>query len=325
MDAESTGSDPAAHRPVMPEAVLSCALGMDAQGEDARGEAAQELEGWIVDATVGAGGHAARLLEAAPGVRLLGLDQDPEALELARVTLSSFGQRALLRRARMSGLKEALAEEGVASPLCVLFDLGVSSMQLDRPARGFSFTQDGPLDMRMDPSRERTAADIVNAWDEADLADLFYYEGGERGARRVARTIVEGRRGAPFLRTLALAERVALALGRRAGAGRIHPATRTFQALRRAVNQEGEELTAGLRASEEVLAAGGRLVVISFHSGEDGVVKRFLAEGSRRGAWRLLTKRPLSPAEAEKSANRRARSARLRAAERLRVGGEAAA
>ena len=167
----------------------------------------------------------------------------------------------------------------------MLFDLGVSSLQLDRKERGFSFQSDGPLDMRMDPSRDRTAADIVNGWDEGDLADLFYYEGGETRARARSRgPLAEGRRRAPYLRTGALAEAIASALGPVARASKIHPATRVFQALRRAVNEEGEELIAGLAAAERLLAPGGTLVVVGFHSGEDREVKRFFAEGSREGA-----------------------------------------
>ncbi|MEM9382650.1 MAG: 16S rRNA (cytosine(1402)-N(4))-methyltransferase RsmH, partial [Planctomycetota bacterium] len=214
----------------------------------------------------------------------------------------------------------------------LLMDLGASSLQLDRPERGFSFTWDGPLDMRMDPRRERTAADIVNSWDESDLADLFFHEGGERGARRVARAIVDARRRAPFRRTRALSEFVALSLGRpirsrqaeRPTRGAIHPATRVFQALRRAVNEEAEELQAGLRAAQDHLDEGGRLLAISFHSGEDGVCKRFLAEGARRGEWDLDTRRPIEAGPEEVRSNPRARSAKLRVARRVRAhGGEA--
>ena len=275
--------------------------------------------GWILDLTVGAGGHAASLLEAAPEVRLLGTDQDPEVLEHARRRLASFGHRARVRRARMSALEDVLHAEGVDRVVAVLIDLGVSSLQLDSAGRGFSFQEDGPLDMRMDPDRDRTAADVINRWDEGDLADLFYYEGGETRARKVARAIVESRRRAPFRRTLALAELVERALGGRRG--RTHPATRVFQALRRAVNQEGEELEAALELAERWLVDGGRLGVLSFHSGEDGAVKRFLARGESEGRWRPLAKRPLRAPRSEVQGNPRARSAALRLAARTRLEG----
>jgi 16S rRNA (cytosine1402-N4)-methyltransferase len=281
------------------------------------GDAPESLAGWIVDATVGAGGHAAALLEACPRVQLLGVDQDPEILAHAEKHLAGFGERAHLTRGRLSTLDSVVRELAIEPVVGVLFDLGVSSLQLDRPERGFSFQADGPLDMRMDPDRERTAADIVNHWDEADLADLFYYEGGESRARRLAHAIVGARRRAPFLRTGALAELIE----REAGShGRLHAATRVFQALRRAVNEESEELAEGLAAAETLLAAGGRLAVISFHSGEDGAVKRFFQRGVRTGRWRALNKKPITASREEVRANRRARSASLRAAERARSG-----
>lgn len=273
-----------------------------------------ELEGWIVDGTVGAGGHAARLLDACPYVRLIGVDQDPDILEHARANLARFGARARLRHARCSHLERVLDEEGVGRVSGVLLDLGASSLQLDTPERGFSFSFDAPLDMRMDPDRPRTAADIVNRWDEADLADLFFHEGGETRSRRVAAAIVEARRRAPFLRTLALADLIERTLGR----GKIHPATRVFQALRRAVNEEGDELDAALELAREWLVDGGRLAVISFHSGEDAVVKRFLADGVAAGSWSLPVRKGLHPSAAEVARNRRARSAVLRVAQRTR-------
>ena len=272
--------------------------------------------GWIVDATVGLGGHSALILEAIPAANVLGFDQDPEALEIARRNLSRFGGRARVRPGRLSELSRLARKEAVGPIAGILLDLGVSSMQLDRAERGFSFQQDGPLDMRMDPTRDRTAAEIVNRWDESDLADLLYYEGGETRARVVARAIVEARRRAPFLRTGALSDTIARALGAGAAAAKIHPATRTFQALRRAVNEEGEELLAGLAAAEHLLAPGGRLVVISFHSGEDREVKRFLLERSREGRFTVLTRKPVEATEAERRRNPRARSAKMRAAAR---------
>lgn len=297
------------HEPVMVPAVLACLAG---EGERSA------LAGWVLDGTLGIGGHARAILEAFPGVRVLGVDQDPEVLGLARERLAPFGSRVVLERGRMSQLDEVAGRAGVGRPVGMLLDLGANSLHFDRPERGFSFQADGPLDMRMDPDRERTAADIVNHWDETDLADLLYYEGGERRSRAIARAILESRRRAPFLRTAALADLIARTVGERTS-GRIHPATRTFQALRRAVNEEGEELLAGLRFADERLTHRGRLVVISFHSGEDGMVKRFLAEGARDDRWEVVTRRPLEPSAGEVRSNPRARSARLRCGLRVRA------
>jgi len=275
------------------------------------------LEGWIVDGTLGAGGHARAILEAFPNVRLFGVDQDPEILEVARETLAPFEDRVHLQRARISQLFCKLKRARIEGVIGMLFDLGASSLQFDRPERGFSFAADGPLDMRMDPDRRRTAAEIINDWDESDLADLFYYEGGEHRSRRIARAIVQARRRTPFKRTAALAELIASVCGPGRG-GKIHPATRTFQALRRAVNEEGDELNRGLKIADRILDDHGRLVVITFHSGEDGVVKRFLSERAREGTWQLVTKKPLGPGATERRSNPRARSALLRCAERTR-------
>lgn len=276
------------------------------------------LSGWIVDGTVGLGGHAERVLESLPECRLLGGDRDPAALAHARRRLARFGERVHLVQARHSELARVVREDLREKPAAFLFDLGVSSMQIDESERGFSFQADGPLDMRMDPGLDRTAADIVNRWDERDLADLFYYEGGETRSRAAARAIVEARRRAPFLRTGALADCVARAFG--GHGGKIHPATLVFQALRRAVNQEGEELAAALATAERELADGGRLLVITFHSGEDAVVKRHLAGLARAGRFELLTKKPIEADHLERRANPRSRSAKLRAATRTRAG-----
>jgi 16S rRNA (cytosine1402-N4)-methyltransferase len=284
----------------------------------------ESAEGWIIDATVGAGGHTRLLLEAMPGVCVLGLDQDPEILEVAARNLEGFGDRVRLERVRMSELSRHLRKLALPAPIGWLCDIGASSLQLDRPERGFSFMADGPLDMRMDPSRERTAADIVNRWDETDLADLIYHEGGETRSRQIARAICQDRRRAPFRRTGALAHCIARALGSR-GSGRLHPATLTFQALRRAVNEEAEELTAGLEAAQLTLADGGVMCVISFHSGEDGHAKRFFKGGASEGLWKILTKKPMRPSRDEEQANARARSARLRAARRIRSQGDSGA
>jgi len=308
------GEEPPVHVPVLRAEVVGV-LG---------GRAPAALEGWLVDGTLGAGGHAEALLEACPRARLIGVDQDPEILVHARSRLARFGARVRVRHARLSTLERVLHEEGVSRVVGAIYDLGASSLQLDHEGRGFSFAVDAPLDMRMDPDRSRTAADIVNRWDEEDLADLFLYEGGEPRARKVARAIVEGRRRSPFLRTLALSDLVERTLGRGGSRGHLHPATRVFQALRRAVNEEGDELRAGLALAEAWLVDGGRLAVISFHSGEDGAVKRFLAEGVRAGRWELLARKPVRPHEEEVRRNRRARSAVLRAAVRTRRGPQAA-
>ncbi len=286
--------------------------------EGLRGEhAADELSGWIVDGTVGAGGHARALLERFPGVSLFGVDQDPEVLAHARAELAEFGPRARFCSARVSQLYPRLVEAEIGPVIGFLLDLGANSLHFDRPARGFSLQADGPLDMRMDPTRTRTAADIVNRWDEEDLADLFFYEGDERNSRAIAHAIVESRARAPFTRTVPLAELIAECQG--GGRGRIHPATRCFQALRRAVNEEGEELRHGLRVAERVLVDGGRLAVITFHSLEDGFVRKVLQERAREGCWQLVTKKPRGPGAAERRANPRARSALLRCAVRARL------
>lgn len=307
-DPSATGGDfdGAVHRPVLPLQVLR-ALG---------GDEPTALRGCVVDGTLGAGGHASLVLQHFPHVTLLGVDQDPQILEHAQRTLAPFGRRVRVRRGRMSQLDALLDREAPQRVVGVLFDLGASSLQLDNGARGFSFLADGPLDMRMDPERERTAADIVNGWDEQDLADLFFYEGGETRSRKIARAIVDSRRRATFQRTGALADLIERTVGGRSA--KLHPATKVFQALRRAVNEEGDELLAGLAAAERWLVDGGRLAVISFHGGEDSEVKRFLVDGAQRGQWRALTKKPLGPERDELLYNRRSRSALLRFAERVR-------
>lgn len=303
---EDGGTGRGVHEPVLANEVVR-ALG---------GDAPRELEGWIVDATLGAGGHTSRLLAALPNIRVLGIDQDPHILPHAQRILEPFERRVRIRRGRLSQLSQILDAANVDRVVGVLFDLGASSLQLDSAMRGFSFQSDGPLDMRMDPERERTAAEIVNQWDESDLADLFFYEGGESRSRRIARAIVASRRRAPFQRTLALADLIAQSVG--GVSGKTHPATRVFQALRRAVNEEGDELSAGLEGAEQWLVDDGRLAVISFHSGEDAEVKRFFVQGASEQRWRILTKKPITAGRDEISFNRRSRSALLRVAARTR-------
>ncbi|MEZ5979863.1 MAG: 16S rRNA (cytosine(1402)-N(4))-methyltransferase RsmH [Planctomycetota bacterium] len=265
--------------------------------------------GVVLDATVGAGGHASAVLARFPRLRVLGCDWDPDSLAEAQRTLAPFGERVELVRAPFAEIEATNAHR--EPPVAVVADLGVCSLHFDRPERGFSLQADGPLDMRMDPTTDLTAADVVNGWSENELADLFHQEGGERKSRRIAAMIVEERRRVPFKRTQALADAIERVLGRR---GKTHPATRTFQALRRAVNHEGEQLASLLAGAEHVLRPGGVLAVITFHSGEDGVVKRFLACGVREHRFESIGADGVEPTRREVHENARARSARLRAA-----------
>ena len=287
-------------------------------------EALRPASGGIyVDGTIGAGGHAEAILEASsPDGVLLGVDADSSALAIAAARLARFGPRLRLVQQNYRDIDAVLAQTHLPPPSGVLLDLGVSSMQLDHAARGFSFQADGPLDMRMDPTQGRpTAAQLVNALPERELADLIYRFGEERHSRRIARVVVERRARARFETTGDLARVVAGAVpgpGWRTGRG-IHPATRTFQALRIAVNDELAGLEEALPKAAAALAPGGRLAVISFHSLEDRIVKQFM-----RGAGnslRILTKKPLVPSSDEQRANPRSRSAKLRVAEKLALAG----
>lgn len=271
--------------------------------------------GHYLDATVGLGGHAEAILRAsAPSGTLLGVDRDGEALALARQRLAPFGPRVSL----IPGRYEELADlPGIGKAYDgILFDLGASSLQLDSAERGFSFGREGSLDMRMDRSTGQTAADLVNRLSERDLADLIFRWGEERWSRRIARAIVTGRQQAPIRTTTELASIVAGAIPRRAWPRHIHPATRTFQALRIVVNDELTGLGPALEAAVGLVRPGGRVAAISFHSLEDRIVKQTWRrlESSRQA--RVLTKRPLTPGEAEVAGNPRARSAKLRAVER---------
>jgi len=275
--------------------------------------------GRYLDATVGLGGHAEAILRASePDGTLLGIDRDLEALDRAQAQLAGFGARLSLQHGRFEAL-EALARK--LGPFDgILFDLGTSSLQLDMPERGFSFTRGGPLDMRMDRQQLGTAADLVMALTEQELADLIYRWGEERWARRIARAVVQARQREPIRTTTDLAEIVARTIPRRLWPRHIHPATRTFQALRIAVNEEQSGLDASLAAAVDLLAPGGRVVVISFHSLEDRIVKQTYRSLEAAGRVRILTKRPLTASEAEVQENPRARSAKLRAAERVAEG-----
>lgn len=272
--------------------------------------------GLFVDCTVGLGGHAHALLTAG-ATRVLGLDRDPEALRLARERLEPFGDRVELVHADYRDLGRVLDDRQIAGIDGALADLGVSSLQFDGEGRGFSFRRDEPLDMRMDRSRGPTAADLLATVDETDLANVIYQHGEERFSRRIARAIVEARRGGRIGTTGQLAAIVRRAVPTR-GYQRIDPATRTFQALRIWVNRELEGLEAFLAGACSRLLAGARLAVISFHSLEDRVVKHaFRALAQTGAALRILTRRPVVPGEAEVERNPRARSAKLRAIERF--------
>jgi 16S rRNA (cytosine1402-N4)-methyltransferase len=258
-------------------------------------------DGTYVDATLGAGGHSAAIAQKLTSGRIVSLDRDAQALELARERLKTFGEKVTLVQAPFSRIAGVLA------------DLGVSSMQLDQAARGFSFREAGPLDMRMDAGDEVTADEIVNRWSEKEIADLLYREAEEHDSRRIARGIVRAR---PIRDTAHLATVVAGAR-KQWGRQRLHPATKTFLALRIAVNREMEELGQFLSRTPATLNSGGRCVVLTYHSGEDRQVKQAFQQGERAGTLKVLTKHVIQPSEAEISANPRSRSAKLRCAERV--------
>jgi 16S rRNA (cytosine1402-N4)-methyltransferase len=307
---------PARHIPVMLSEVL---------------QALEPKDGAIVvDGTFGAGGYSEAILTAAD-CKVIAIDRDPEAFRLSGKLAQTYPGRLLAVLGRYSEMDEIAASEGFDAVDGVTLDLGVSSMQLDEPERGFSFMQEGPLDMRMGESGP-TAGDVVNALPEAELAEIIFKLGEERRARAIAKAIVARRSERPIATTTELADIVARVLGRKRDETK-HPATRTFQALRLYLNQELDELARGLFAAELLLRAGGRLAVVTFHSLEDRIAKRFLASrsmppprGSRHlpaveaeiiaPSFRLLNRRPLEPNRAEIARNPRARSARLRAAER---------
>jgi 16S rRNA (cytosine1402-N4)-methyltransferase len=272
--------------------------------------------GTFVDCTLGLGGHARMVLEHG-AARLIGIDRDTDALAMARAALAGFGDRVAFVHGDYRELDAVLDAQGVSQVAGVLADLGVSSLQLDREGRGFSFRRDEPLDMRMDRTQGETAAELIDRAGEKDLADVIYRFGEERRSRQVARAIVMARQQAPIETTGRLAEIVRRAVAAR-GWQRIDPATRTFQALRIWVNRELDGLDSFIGAASSRLQAGGRLAVISFHSLEDRVVKHTLRELSRGDGARLtvLTKHPIVAGEAEAAANPRARSAKLRGAER---------
>ena len=330
--AADVNQDDALHQPVLLEEVIEWLRPKDG--------------GTFVDCTVGPGGHARAILAASNETKLIGIDRDSETLALARARLSIFEGRFQLVHANFEDVNSVLNEAGVTEARGVLADLGVSSLQLERSERGFSFLSDAPLDMRMDQSRGETAADVVNQLDEREFADLIFEYGEERGARKIARAIARERERGAIATTKQLADIVVRALNI-PGRWRIHPATRTFQALRIAVNNELKALERFIPAAISSLAHGGRLAIISFHSLEDRIVKRsFLRESGRciceTQRWqggkgrkeavideiicehcgasrrvRILTRRPVRPGSDEIERNPRSRSSLLRVCERL--------
>ena len=304
-------------------------------GRQAVGMLQPRAGGIYIDATFGAGGYSRTILDTA-GTRVIGIDRDRSAVAAGFDLVDRSDGRLTLVEDRFSNLAEICAAQGVDAVDGVVMDVGVSSMQLDEAERGFSFRLGGPLDMRMGHAGP-TAADVIAKASEADLANIIYIFGEERHSRSLARAIVAARRQAPITTTRALADIVAKVV--RSKPGEIHPATRTFQGLRIFVNEELDELHLALSAAERVLKPGGRLAVVSFHSLEDRIVKNFLVERARAGggsrhlpviakaapSFHILTKRPVTPDEDEVAANLRARSAKLRAAERTEAPAQRAA
>src|SRR5215469_2669449 len=270
-------------------------------------------EGTYIDVTAGAGGHSEAIARKLTSGRLISLDRDAQALAMARERLKIFGAKVTLVLAPFSRIAEVARELGIPPVDGVLADLGVSSMQLDQAVRGFSFRAAAPLDMRMSADEELTAEEIVNRWPEKELADLLYREAEEHDSRRIARAIARAR---PIRDTAHLATVVAGAR-KQWGRQRLHPATKTFLALRIAVNREVEELGQFLFRTPATLNSGGRWVVLTYHSREDRPVKRAFQEGERAGILKVLTKHVIVPSETEQEANPRSRSAKLRCAEKV--------
>ena len=270
-------------------------------------------KGVYVDATVGGGGHAKAILEkASPQAVLIGIDRDQEAIETASQVLAEFGTRVKLIQGSFSRIAEILIQEKIKTIHGILFDLGVSSRQLDAPERGFSFSQDGPLDMRMDRTQKIDACQVVNSFSEKELADIFFYYGEERKSRKIARSIVLARQRKPIMTTGEL-EKIIWDCnpGRRGG---IHPATRVFMALRIYVNQELDELPKALASIVQYVKEGARLVILSYHSLEDRIVKNFFRNHDQ---LEVITRKPIIPSQQEIQSNPRARSAKMRVAQKL--------
>lgn len=270
----------------------------------------------ILDATIGPGGHTEAILKELPeDAIVIGLDWDDRALELAQKNLADFSQRVIFIQANFKEMADVLAEQGLGKVDGVIYDLGLSAQQLSDGKRGFSFQREGPLDMRINDTLPHTARDLVNHLSLARLAHIFKDYGEERYARRIARLIVNSRKKSPIRTTLELAQLAKKVYGPRHF--RIHPATRIFQALRIAVNAELDNLKASLSALPGLLSPEARVVVISYHSLEDRMVKETFNQGARQGLYKILTPKPLGPSDEEISRNPRSRSARLRAVERV--------
>jgi len=281
-------------------------------------EVIQELRlhagGTYIDATLGLGGHAEEILKhIGPGGTLIGLDRDPQALEMAMERIKD--QRLKAAKAKFSELENVAREQGVEAADGVLFDFGVSLLQLKGPERGFSFLSDEPLDMRMDSTEPLTAEKVVNEYPEKELARIIHEYGEERKARRVARSIATERRKGRIRTCNELSDIVTRAVGGRRG--KTHPATRTFQAIRIAVNDELGEIQRGLEGALNILRSKGRLVTIAYHSLEDRIAKNFMKDASREGRLQIITKKPLIPSRKETAENPKSRSAKLRAGEVL--------
>jgi len=270
-------------------------------------------EGTYIDATTGTAGHAIEIARRLTTGRLVAIDRDPQALEIARERLKPYEEKVVFVHAEFSKIGEVAADLKLPPADGVLADLGISSLELDSPERGFSFRWAAPLDMRMNPETPLTADEIVNRWSEQELADLLYHRAEERDSRRIARAIVRAR---PIRDTAHLATVVAGARKAR-GRQKLQPATKTFLALRNAVNREEEELEQFLSRTPATLASGGRWVVLSYHSLEDRPVKRAFQKLEREGSFRVLTRKVIVPSEEEISANPRARSAKMRVAEKI--------
>lgn len=268
--------------------------------------------GIYVDATVGLGGHAEFILQNVPGCTVIGIDRDDKALEIAKERLKGYDIR--LKRDNFSNMETVTKELGYEKVDGVLLDLGVSSLQLKAEGRGFSFLKDEELDMRMDRRQSLTAAEIVNKYSEADLANVLWHYGEERFSRRISRAIVNARGKTPIRTCRELSQIIESVSGRR---GRIHPATKTFQALRIEVNKELAELAEAINAGTNIISSGGRICVLSYHSLEDRIVKRSFKELAGKGVITIITKKPLAPGNEERLSNPSSRSAKLRVAEKL--------
>lgn len=287
------------HIPVLLQEIIDCLV---------------DRQGIVIDATFGGGGHSGVILDKTKA-SVIAIDQDGEALARGREQFTSYGDRVSFVRDNFSNIKEIAKREKVLGRVSfILMDLGISSLQLDEPARGFSFRAKGPLDMRMDETSSLTAAEIVNTWPEKELADLIYEYGEERLSRKIAREIVRRRKQERFKNTEELAESIEKIVPKKS---KIHPATKTFQALRIKVNEELRSLEKTLKDSWEVLEGGGRIAIISFHSLEDRIVKRFFKEMARKNKFRIITKKPIISQAEEVMRNSRSRSAKLRIAEKI--------